>query len=74
VQLEGLGKLKKSTSSGLNPCDLLAFSIVPQSTTISCAIINWVGSKKLVIVSLTMCTFPVVGDDVGYHLCTSTVF
>jgi hypothetical protein len=34
VQLEGLGKLKKSTSSGTWTGDLLACSIVPQPTTL----------------------------------------
>jgi hypothetical protein len=33
VRLEGLGKLKKSTSSGAGTCDLPACSIVPQPTT-----------------------------------------
>jgi hypothetical protein len=33
VQLEGLGKLKKSTSSGTRTGDLPACSIVPQPTT-----------------------------------------
>jgi hypothetical protein len=35
--LEGLGKLKKSTSSGTRSGDLLACSIVPQQTTLPCA-------------------------------------
>jgi hypothetical protein len=35
VQLEGLGKLKKSTSSGIRSCDLPACSILPQPTTLS---------------------------------------
>jgi hypothetical protein len=35
VRLEGLGKLKKSTSSGTRTADLPACSIVPQSTTLS---------------------------------------
>jgi hypothetical protein len=34
VRLEGLGKLKKSTSSGTQTSDLLACSIVPQQTTL----------------------------------------
>jgi hypothetical protein len=34
VRLEGLGKLKKSTSSGIQSRDLLACSIVPQPTTL----------------------------------------
>jgi hypothetical protein len=34
VRLEGLGKLKKSTSSGTRTGDLPACSIVPQPTTL----------------------------------------
>jgi hypothetical protein len=34
VRLEGLGKLKKSTSSGIRSRDLPACSVVPQSTTL----------------------------------------
>jgi hypothetical protein len=34
VRLEGLGKLKKSTSSGTRTGDLQACSIVPQPTTL----------------------------------------
>jgi hypothetical protein len=34
VRLERLGKLKKSTSSGIRSCDLPACSIVPQPTTL----------------------------------------
>jgi hypothetical protein len=34
VRLEGLGKLKKSTSSGTRTGDLRTCSIVPQSTTL----------------------------------------
>jgi hypothetical protein len=37
VRLEGLGKLKKSTSSGTRTGDLRACSIVPQPTTPPCA-------------------------------------
>jgi hypothetical protein len=35
VRLEGLGKLKKSTSSGTRTGDLPACSIVPQPTTLT---------------------------------------
>jgi hypothetical protein len=34
VRLEGLGKLKKSTSSGIRSRDLPACSVVPQPTTL----------------------------------------
>jgi hypothetical protein len=34
VRLEGLGKLKKSTSPEIQTGDLLAYSIVPQPTTL----------------------------------------
>jgi hypothetical protein len=34
VQLEGLGQLKKSTSSELKTCDLPACGIVPQPTVL----------------------------------------
>jgi hypothetical protein len=34
VRLEGLGKLEKSTSSGIRTGDLPACSIVPQPTTL----------------------------------------
>jgi hypothetical protein len=42
VQLEGLGTLKKSTSSGTQTGDLPACSIVPQLTTVPHAPIQWV--------------------------------
>jgi hypothetical protein len=38
VRLEGLGQLKKFTSSGLEHCDLPACSIVSQPTTLPRAI------------------------------------
>jgi hypothetical protein len=34
VRLEGLGKLKKSTSSGTRTGDLPAYSVAPQPTTL----------------------------------------
>jgi hypothetical protein len=45
VLLEGLGKLKKSTSSGTWTGDLLACSIVPQPTTLPSATPFWGGGK-----------------------------
>jgi hypothetical protein len=53
VQLEGLGKLKKSTSSGTQTGDLPACSIVPQPTTLprapenTCSDLNCTGRSKL---------------------------
>jgi hypothetical protein len=44
VRLEELGKLKKSTSSGIRTGDLPACSIVPQPTTLPRA--PWGNSKK----------------------------
>jgi hypothetical protein len=40
VRLEVLGKLKKSTSPGIRTGDLPGCSIVPQSTTLPCAMLQ----------------------------------
>jgi hypothetical protein len=47
VRLEGLGKLKKSTSSGTQTSDLLACSIVPQPTTLLRAPIYMSNSSRI---------------------------
>jgi hypothetical protein len=45
VRLEGLGKLKKSTSSGIRTSDIPACSIVPQPTTLPRDPLLWMTHK-----------------------------
>jgi hypothetical protein len=47
VRLEGLGKLKKPTSSGIRTGDLPVCSIVPQPTTLPRAPRRWVDNIKM---------------------------
>jgi hypothetical protein len=48
VRLEGLGKLKRSTSSGTRTSDLPACSILPQPSTLPRALLHLVLSLRLV--------------------------
>jgi hypothetical protein len=60
VRLEGLGKLKNSTSSGTQTGNLPACSIVPQPTTLPCAPKCYLvqkQSKVLQFICYISCTF-----------------
>jgi hypothetical protein len=57
VWLEGLGKLKKSTSSGTRTVDFPACSIVPQPTTLPHAAMKWQEvAENCIMRSFTACT------------------
>jgi hypothetical protein len=61
VRLQGLGKLKKSNDLiGNRTSDLLAFSIVPQPTTIPRAPNEYVRIAKILIKAVV--------DEVKFHL------
>jgi hypothetical protein len=72
VQLERLGKLKKSTSSETRTCDLPACSIVPQPITLPRAPFILVGSLLILLcLSLPLCPHVAIREQLGcfpWHL------